>query len=87
MICADHTDPNSLGGDAPDGWRTPYVLTLLILGALLIIAFVFWEIKYPYSMIDMNIWKDKNFSLVRYTLGFLCHSPSTVLAALFDLDQ
>ena len=32
----------------------------------MIIAFIFWEIKYPYAMVDMKIWKDKNFSLVSH---------------------
>ncbi|KAI8943546.1 hypothetical protein NX059_001542 [Plenodomus lindquistii] len=69
MFCA----ALSLGGDAPDGWKTPYVLVLLILGVLLIAAFVVWEIKYPYAMIDMNIWRDRDFSLLLTILssGFL----------------
>ncbi|KAH7392972.1 major facilitator superfamily domain-containing protein [Pyrenochaeta sp. MPI-SDFR-AT-0127] len=60
MFCA----ALSLGGDAPNGWKTPYVLVLLILGVLLIVAFVIWETRYPYAMIDMNIWKDRDFSLL-----------------------
>ncbi|KAH9882882.1 hypothetical protein J1614_000248 [Plenodomus biglobosus] len=69
MFCA----ALSLGGDAPDGWKTPYVLVLLILGVLLIAAFIVWEIKYPYAMIDMNIWRDRDFSLLLtiLTSGFL----------------
>jgi MFS family permease len=54
----------SLASDAPQGWRTPYVLVLLVIGLLLMAAFVVWEIKYPFSMIDMNIWTDRDFSLV-----------------------
>ncbi|KAF2471132.1 uncharacterized protein BDR25DRAFT_223842 [Lindgomyces ingoldianus] len=54
----------SLGGDAPQGWKTPYVLVFLILGIALIVLFVIWEIKYPYAMIDMKIWKDRDFSLL-----------------------
>ncbi|KAF2266116.1 MFS general substrate transporter [Lojkania enalia] len=65
MFCA----ALSLGGDAPDGWKTPYVLILLVLGVILIVAFVIWEIKYPYAMIDMKIWKDRDFSLL---LTILC---------------
>jgi hypothetical protein len=59
-----YTNIRSLGADAPNGWKTPYVLVFLILGVFLIAAFIFWEIKYPYAMIDMNIWKDRDFSLV-----------------------
>jgi hypothetical protein len=60
--CADYA--YSLGGDASKGWKTPHVLVLLIVGVLLIAVFIVWEIKYPHSMIDMNIWKDRDFSLV-----------------------
>ncbi|KAF2648578.1 major facilitator superfamily MFS-1 [Lophiostoma macrostomum CBS 122681] len=68
MFCA----ALSLGGDAPHGWRTPYVLVLLVLGILMMIAFVVWEMKYPYAMIDMKIWKDRDFSLLLtiMALGF-----------------
>ncbi|CAI6334017.1 unnamed protein product [Periconia digitata] len=63
----------SLGADAPNGWRTPYVLVLLILGLVLIASFIVWEIKYPYSLIDMNIWKDRDFSilLALISVGFV----------------
>jgi MFS family permease len=64
FICSSQLTLKSLGGDAPNGWKTPYVLALLILGVILIIAFIIWETKYPYAMIDMNIWKDRDFSLV-----------------------
>ncbi|PVI03870.1 hypothetical protein DM02DRAFT_669438 [Periconia macrospinosa] len=69
MFCA----ALSLGVDAPNGWKTPYVLVLLILGLLLIISFVVWEIYYPYSLIDMNIWKDRDFSILLaiISLGFV----------------
>lgn len=54
----------SLGADAPQGWKTPYVLVLLILGVVFIVAFLVWETKYPHAMIPMSIWKDRDFSLV-----------------------
>jgi hypothetical protein len=57
-----------LGGDAPNGRKTPYVLVLLILGIMLIAAFIVWEIKCPYAMIDMKIWYDRDFSLVSTVL-------------------
>ncbi|KAH6366911.1 hypothetical protein HBI34_138930 [Parastagonospora nodorum] len=60
----------SLASNAPQGWKTPYVLVLLILGLLLMVAFVIWEIKYPYAMIDMAIWKDRDFSLLFVIIGF-----------------
>lgn len=60
MFCA----ALSLAGDAPNGWKTPYVLVLLILGLTVIVAFVIWEFKYPYAIVDMNVFKDRDFSLV-----------------------
>jgi len=62
---------NSLGGDAPNSWKTPYVLVLLILGILAIIAFVLWENKFQYAMVPMNIWRDRDFSLVSILDTFL----------------
>ncbi|KAF1937239.1 hypothetical protein EJ02DRAFT_515332 [Clathrospora elynae] len=82
MFCA----ALSLGGDAPNGWKTPYVLVLLILGVLLIAAFVVWEIKYPYAMIDMSIfWKDRDFSLLLAitSCGFLGFPVFTFWIALY----
>ena len=61
----------SLGPTAPDGWKTSYVLALLILGILLMIAFLFWENHFEYPLIPMNIWKDRDFSLVRVSLYHL----------------
>lgn len=58
----------SLASNAPQGWKTPYLLVLLIVGLLLMVAFVIWEIKYPYAMIDMAIWKDRDFSLVSHRI-------------------
>jgi hypothetical protein len=69
--CASHPlTTSSLGADAPQGWKTPYVLVFLILGVFFIVAFIFWEIHYPYAMIDMSIWKDRDFSLLLVTLCF-----------------
>lgn len=47
------------------------MLVLLLLGLILMSAFVVWEIKYPYAMIDMAVWKDRDFSLV--SISFILH--------------
>lgn len=61
------------GSEAPHGWTTPYVLVLLILGILLLVAFVFWEQRFEYPLLPMVVWKDRNFSLliIIFSLGFL----------------
>ncbi|KAL1653683.1 hypothetical protein SLS61_003831 [Didymella pomorum] len=69
MFCA----ALSLAGDAPNGWKTPYVLVLLLVGLLLIGGFIVWELKYTYAIVDMNVFRDRDFSLLLLilSLGFL----------------
>ena len=68
----------SLGSDAPQGWKTPYVLVLLILGILDMVGFVFWELRYPYPLVPMWIWKDRTFTLLLaiMSLGISVFSPA-----------
>ncbi|KAL1622997.1 hypothetical protein SLS56_008474 [Neofusicoccum ribis] len=75
----------SLGSDAPQGWKTPYVLVLLILGALLIVAFVYWERWCEFPLVPMDIWKDRDFSLVITVLllGFLAFPIMAFWISLF----
>ncbi|PYI10926.1 hypothetical protein BO78DRAFT_304653 [Aspergillus sclerotiicarbonarius CBS 121057] len=75
----------SLGSDAPHGWKTPYVLVLLILGALFIVGFVFWERWFEYPLVPMFIWRDRDFSLVIVVLllGFLAFPIMTFWISLF----
>jgi MFS family permease len=56
----------TLGSDAPQGWRTGYVLALLIVGLACLVAFVFWELWVEDPLIPMGIFKDRNFSLVSH---------------------
>lgn len=53
-----------LAGDAPQGWKTPYVIVLLILGILLIGAFIYWQSVYSTPLMPLYVWRDRNFSLV-----------------------
>lgn len=77
----------SLGDTAPQGWTTNYVLALLILGALLLIAFVLWDIWIgdEYALVPMSIWKDRDFTLALsiLSLGFLAFTPGTFFYALY----
>ncbi|GAB7353401.1 hypothetical protein MBLNU459_g3875t1 [Dothideomycetes sp. NU459] len=72
-------------GTAPQGWKTGYILALLIVGALLMVAFVFWENHYAYPLVPMGIWKDRNFSLVMavIVLGFMVFPPIEFFISLF----
>ena len=74
----------SLGETAPQGWKTGYVLALLIVGSGLLIGFVFWDLWYKYPLVPMGIWKDRNFSLCLgiLVLGFIAFTPSSFFIAL-----
>lgn len=84
MFCA----ALSSGDTAPQGWKTSYILALLIIGVLLMVAFVFWENHYKYPLAPMGIWKDRNFSLVMLVLllGFMAFPPAAFFIALYFQD-
>ena len=75
----------SLGSTAPNGWKTGYVLALLIAGILLMVAFVFWELWFKYPLVPMSIWKDHNFSLslAILMLGFMAFTPASFFISLY----
>ncbi|KAL9054878.1 MAG: hypothetical protein Q9162_003911 [Coniocarpon cinnabarinum] len=54
----------SLGDTAPEGWKTPYVLVLLIVGFALMVLFALWELHYPHPLVPMWVWRDRNFTLL-----------------------
>ncbi|KAK3054999.1 hypothetical protein LTR09_004159 [Extremus antarcticus] len=75
----------SLGDTAPQGWKTSYVIALLVVGILIMIAFVFWELWFKYPLVPMNIWRDRNFTLVLsiLMLGFMSFTPASFFIALY----
>lgn len=75
----------SLGDTAPQGWKTGYVLALLIVGLFLMVAFVFWEMWFKYPLVPMSIWKDRDFSLslAVLLLGYMSFVPASFFIALF----
>ena len=54
-----------LAGDAPNCWRTSYVLALLIIGIILLGCFIYWQSRATYPLMPLYVWRDRNFSLVR----------------------
>ncbi len=51
-------------GAEEKGWKTPYIIALLIIGFFLIVGFCFYEIYIPTEpLMPMNIWKNKTFDL------------------------
>lgn len=45
----------SIAPAAPQGWKTPYVLVIIVLGVVLMAAFVWWEHVFAYPLIPLNI--------------------------------
>lgn len=53
-----------LAGDAPDGWKTGYVLALFIVGFFLLVVFLYWQSVATNPLMPLWVWRDRNFSLV-----------------------
>ncbi|RWA14915.1 hypothetical protein EKO27_g245 [Xylaria grammica] len=52
--------PFSISGYAPHGWRTPYIIALIILGGVLLAAFVVWERFFaPVQFFPFKYLKDR----------------------------
>ncbi|KAF1989118.1 aminotriazole resistance protein [Aulographum hederae CBS 113979] len=75
----------SLGGDAPQGWKTPYVLVLIILGFLFMVGFVPWENHFKSPLVPMRIFRDRNLSwlLIILFLGYLAFSIAVFWVSLY----
>lgn len=54
----------TLASAAPQGWKTPYVIALLVVGLVLIGGFIYWQTIFQYPLMPLKVWKDRNFSLV-----------------------
>ncbi|KAJ5214867.1 hypothetical protein N7468_010546 [Penicillium chermesinum] len=74
-----------LAGDAPDGWKTGYVLALFIVGFFLLVAFIYWQSIAEHPLMPLWVWKDRNFSLlmVIFVLGFMGFSAMTFYISLY----
>ncbi|GLI77944.1 hypothetical protein PoHVEF18_006241 [Penicillium ochrochloron] len=75
----------SLAGDAPDGWKTGYVLALLIVGVVLLAGFLYWQSIAQEPLMPLWMWKDRNFSLLMATfcLGFMGFSAVSFYLSLY----
>ncbi|KAJ5783548.1 uncharacterized protein N7518_009225 [Penicillium psychrosexuale] len=75
----------SLAADAPDGWKTGYVLALFIVGFFLLLAFLYWQSVTPHPLMPLWVWRDRNFSLLIGTccLGFMGFSATSFYLALY----
>ncbi|KLU82089.1 hypothetical protein MAPG_01166 [Magnaporthiopsis poae ATCC 64411] len=73
----------TLGPD--DGWAAPQVISMLVVGLVLILVFIYWETIWPHPLMPPKIWKDRNFTLLIVSLvfGFMSFQSSAFWLALF----
>lgn len=84
LFCSSLT----IAGGAPHGWKTSYVLVLLLLGIALIAGFIGWEGLCKYPLMPLAIWRDRNFSLINIIvlLGFMSFSTGAFWLSLYMQD-
>ena len=75
----------TLGSDAQDGWQTSYVVTLLVIGPVFLIIFVWWESYFSQPLMPLYVWKDRNFTLLVtiLCLGFYGFANNAFWLALY----
>jgi MFS family permease len=75
----------TLAGDAKDGWRTPYILVLLLLGIAFILFFIYWESICSSPLMPLHIWRDRTFSLgmAILFLGMMSFPPAQFWLSLY----
>lgn len=59
----------TLAGDAPNGWRSSYVIAMLIIGLVMIGACIYWQSIFKHPLMPLSIWNHRNFTLV---VSILC---------------
>ncbi|MCJ1285540.1 hypothetical protein MMC26_004880 [Xylographa opegraphella] len=79
------TSSLSLAGNAPQGWRTPYIPVFLVVGVLTIATFLYWESIFTTPLMPLHIWRDRDFSLLMAIvwLGFSAFGPVSFWLALY----
>ncbi|KAK5088696.1 hypothetical protein LTR05_002917 [Lithohypha guttulata] len=50
--------------DASNGWGTPYVIAMLVVGVLLMASFLYWQSVFKHPLMPLRVWRDRNFSLL-----------------------
>ncbi|KUJ11411.1 MFS general substrate transporter [Mollisia scopiformis] len=81
LFCSSLT----IAGGAPQGWKTSYVLVLLLLGIALIAGFIGWEGFCKHPLMPLVTWRDRDFSLINIIvlLGFMSFSTSAFWLSLY----
>lgn len=58
----------TLANTAAQGWRTSYVIALLVVGVVLIAMFIYWQSVFKNPLMPLRVWKDRNFTLLNMIL-------------------
>ena len=58
----------TLANTAPQGWKTDYVIALLVIGIILITLFLYWQSIFKHPLMQLHVWKDRNFTLLNVIL-------------------
>ena len=68
-----------------DSWLSPVILGSLGAAALLIVAFVRWELRIPAPMLDLTLFRNRVFSLAVLTrfLGFMGTTATRFLSPIY----
>ncbi|KAK0627672.1 major facilitator superfamily-domain-containing protein [Immersiella caudata] len=76
----------TLGPD--DGWKSPHIIAMLVLGIVLLLLFVLWERIYPHPLMPPHIWKDRNFTFIILSClpGYMAFLSSNFWLAFFMQD-
>jgi len=54
----------TLAPEASNGWATSYVIAMLIVGVVLMAAFLYWQSIFKHPLMPLRVWRDRNFSLL-----------------------
>ena len=64
--------PFSIASRAPDGWKTGYIIAMIVLGAVLLVAFGVWEKFFaPVSYFPWKYLKDRTILGACLLYGFM----------------
>ena len=58
----------TLTGDSQGGWKSAYVLVLLLVGLALIGGFLYWQSVCKSPLMPLGVFKDRNFSILVFAL-------------------
>src|SRR5262249_1187164 len=73
-------------GQEEDWFQSPFIVTFSVIALVTLVSFVRWEWKHEHPIVDMRMFKDKNFAaanVMMMTLGMVLFG-STVLLPLFE---